>query len=273
MKTNKIKARNDILEIIKNGKLHYNSNTVNIDNELKCFKNKQYRANDIDAIKIIGGNNECKFIITANGSSDIPFLDIFTDEKICILNFASSKHPGGGFMTGAYAQEEDLCYHSNLYKALSECQDFYNKNNEKHYNGLYLDGIIYSENILFFKQKFNNVEPTFANVITCAAPNKGVALRKGVTNKEIDKTMSRRIEQILNVAIDNKQQYLVLGAFGCGVFKNDIRYVASEIKRLLIDKNYCKYFKYIIIPALSKEDRVYKVFSNEFKDIQNLILE
>ena len=35
--------------------------------------------------------------------------------KIAVLNFSSFKHPGGGFMTDMLAQEESLCYCSNLY--------------------------------------------------------------------------------------------------------------------------------------------------------------
>ncbi|HBR75644.1 MAG TPA: TIGR02452 family protein, partial [Cyanobacteria bacterium UBA11159] len=39
-------------------------------------------------------------------------------KKIGVLNFASAKNPGGGFLRGTQAQEESLARSSALYKSL-----------------------------------------------------------------------------------------------------------------------------------------------------------
>lgn len=273
MRANKLNERDSVLEIINTGLLKVGKDNLDISVSLELNNGKEYRDSDINKINIKDKEckEPCKTYILACGSGDIPFEEEFKNNKVCILNFASSKHPGGGFMTGAHAQEENLCYHSNLYDALSKHNRFYDYNRNHLNNGLYTEGIIFTQNILFFRQKFENVKPKLADVITCAAPNKGAALRNGVKGVEVDKVMSARLEKILKVAIDNNVETLVLGAFGCGVFKNDIEYVANEIKKLLYMKGYAKYFKNIVIPGMKKTDRVYETFSRTFRGAPNLI--
>ena len=271
MRANKLNERDSVLEIINTGLLKIGKDNLDISVALEMNNGTEYREEQINKIKVNTENRDtCKTYILACGSGDVPFENEFKNSKVCILNFASSKHAGGGFMTGAHAQEENLCYHSNLYDCLSKHESFYEYNRKNLNKGLYVEGIIFTNNVLFFKQRFSNVNPKLVDVITCAAPNKGAALRNGVKSAEVDKVMTARLEKILKVAIENNVETLVLGAFGCGVFKNDIEYVANEIKKLLYIKGYAKYFKNIVIPGMSKTDRVYTTFSRIFAGVPKL---
>lgn len=75
------------------------------------------------------------------------------EEHVGVLNFASAKNPGGGFRTGAQAQEESLCRTSSLYLSLTQnrfVNEFYDYHRRTR-NVLYSHRIIYSPRVVFFK--------------------------------------------------------------------------------------------------------------------------
>ena len=75
------------------------------------------------------------------------------EDSIGVLNFASAKNPGGGFLRGASAQEESLARTSSLYLALTEerfINGFYDYNRRGR-SGVYSNRLIYSPRVTVFK--------------------------------------------------------------------------------------------------------------------------
>lgn len=72
----------------------------------------------------------------------------YREGKTCVLNFASFKNPGGGFLKGTIAQEEYLCQNSTLYNVLSQFTSYYEKNRLNTNDALYWNRAIYSPGIV-----------------------------------------------------------------------------------------------------------------------------
>lgn len=138
-------------------------------------------------------------------------------DNVAVLNFASYKKPGGLYFQGVESQEESLCLESTLLPVIEVFKPTYYAWNNKHLNrGMYLDRALYSEDILFERGK----QKVYADVITCAAPNAGVAEYVcGVEDKELREVMLDRINFMLSIAEEHGVQTLILGAWGCGVFE------------------------------------------------------
>lgn len=155
------------------------------------------------------------------------------NEKIFVLNFASAKNPGGGFLNGAKAQEESIARSSGLHPSLMKHFKMY-EINRKLTSCLYTDYMIYSPLVPVFRNDEGKLldTPLQASILTSPAVNAGVVRRQG-TQEEIDAindTMLARTEKVLSVALMHGYEYLILGAWGCGVFQNIPMDVANFFK-------------------------------------------
>lgn len=172
-------------------------------------------------------------------SGDLPKIEVvdldsvsaihrYSSENMAVLNFASYKFPGGGFIRGSSAQEEALCQHSYLYNVISEFDSTVYEWNRNNLNkGMYLNRGLYSPDIIFD-------DKTKCSVITVPAPNKSVMLKYGnFTEEENAKALLHRIKLVVDIAEENNVKTLILGAFGCGVFKQDPFEVATLFKKVL----------------------------------------
>lgn len=154
---------------------------------------------------------------------------------LACLNFASAKNPGGGFLNGSLAQEEALACASGLYPCLIQAPEYYERNRANR-SALYLDLLIFSPFVPFFRDDAGVLieKPILASVITAPAPNAGaIAQNESANLNQIEPTMRRRAELVLEIAKAHQVDRLVLGAWGCGVFRNDPQLVARIFADLL----------------------------------------
>lgn len=193
------------------------------------------------------------------------FKNINSTDNVAILNFASYKYAGGGFIKGSLAQEESLCHASTLYNVLKGMDDMFYEEHKMNLNsGLYRDDAIFSPYIKFFKQGF---KPREVSVITCAAVNRGAAKKKGIPDSEVSRAMKARINFIMDIAVEREVDTLILGAFGCGVFGNDPHEVAGYFSRYI--KEHPLAFKKVVfaIPVSEKDkgnpDSNYEAFKKK----------
>lgn len=147
-------------------------------------------------------------------------------QDIVALNFASARNPGGGFLSGALAQEEDLCRCSALYTCIKSKPIFYNENILCD-NTYYTDNIIYSPKVPFFRNEHNMLldKPFELSIISAPAPN--VRAMDKVDFEELDFTLTARALKILEVAEFHGHKTIVLGAWGCGAFGNSPEVVSD----------------------------------------------
>lgn len=184
---------------------------------------------------------------------------------IGVLNFASAKNPGGGFLNGAMAQEESLAVSGALYPTLTAHEEYY-RENRAHRSMMYLDYAIYSPDVVFFRDgKFQLTEtPVKASVLTLPAVNMGQVLLKGESTAEAQKAMRRRMKLALAIFAEHKARHLVLGAYGCGVFRNDPRKIAAWWRELL-EEGMGQYFDCVFHAVLdhSKDRRCIMAFQEQ----------
>ncbi len=151
------------------------------------------------------------------------------------LNFASAKRPGGGFLGGAQAQEESLARASGLYPCLQTQPEYYTRNKDFR-SPLYLDIVLYSPSVPFFRDDNGGWldRPVLASVITAAAPNASALREQNKFDAEdVAVVLRNRSELVLALAAHHGIDRLVLGAWGAGVFGNDPALVARIFRDLL----------------------------------------
>ncbi len=207
----------------------------------------------------------------------------YKNYKTCVHNFASATTPGGGVVKGSSAQEECLCRCSTLY---------FNLNSPDMWAGFYTphimtqdpvhnDDCIYTQGVVVIKT--DTASPVLmkeedwysVNVITCAAPN----LRQMPSNsmntcdgikkvKMLDEDLQalheKRLTRIMDIALAEGNEAIILGAFGCGAFENNPEVVAKATKNVI--EKYLYSFKAIefAVYCSPRDESNYEIFNRMF---------
>jgi uncharacterized protein (TIGR02452 family) len=173
--------------------------------------------------------------------------------RVAALNFASAKNPGGGFRSGARAQEESLARASSLYASL--VGDPMYEHHRALRDPLYTTWVIYSPDVPVLRSDDGQLldEPFLCTFLTSPAVNVGALHGSDQRGAEIRRVMHERIERVLGVATLHGHEVLVLGAWGCGVFKNDPKQIA-ELFRSALSERFRGAFKHVVFAVLDTSD-------------------
>ena len=160
-----------------------------------------------------------------NGRGYAQFCDL------ALLDFASFVNPGGGYIRGAFAQEEAICADSFLYNVLKEKRDWYQENRRRNINcELYRNRGLVVPAVRFERSKMH----AYADVIVVAAPNARRAREEyNVTDAQLSGALRDRIRFVLAICDELGREKLVAGAFGCGAFGGDAEQVAEIFREEL----------------------------------------
>jgi len=209
-----------------------------------------------ESVSIPVAQTEKKAKIVVSGKRSLEAAEPYARQgkKVCVLNFASASNPGGGVVNGSSAQEECLCRCTTLYPCLNTdtmWSAFYSPHRKAN-NPLYNNDCIYTPEVCVFKSDINFPEPLpqsewwKVNILTCAAPNlrerpsnamnphAGATAAK-ISPTELEKLLTARVCRIFEVAVANGNEVLILGAFGCGAFRNPPALVARVFYNVMQD--------------------------------------
>ena len=209
------------------------------------------------------GKHETQFEVTNETTLSAHRRHQAKGRNVVSLNFASATSPGGGFLSGARAQEEYLCRSSALYLTFRDCP-MYRYHREKG-NCLYSDAMIYSPDVPVFRGDDHELLPSPypASFITSAAP---LATHVNLHElKHLPKIIYDRALKVLAVAKANGHDSLILGAWGCGAFGNNGNLVADLFHKALT-QDFAGAFKEVTFAIVdtSPEGRFIRPFSRRF---------
>lgn len=195
------------------------------------IKESNDKSEDIDT-KIAVENMDC--LVAAINLKNQGFNPV-------VLNMASSKRPGGGYMSGAGAQEENLFRRSNYNLFLADKK--YIDAERKWSYPLPELCAIYTPDVTVFrgteKAGYPFLEqPVDLSFIAASAYKDPPTVTNGASNwKYLREDMAQKtvakLDLLLCAALHHQHDSIVLSAFGCGAYNNPPYHMALLFKQVL----------------------------------------
>lgn len=212
--------------------------------------NPQYNPNLSTQIEVI---NDDTFDTAIRLGNVIGPSSTSNGKNVCVLNMASEKHAGGGWLRGALAQEEELCYRSSLSFTL-----------KRRFYPIAARDALYSPTVVVFRENFTNGHRLMDLQRPESLPSVSVisiaALRRPSVNNRLSppryvrvadrEAMKEKMRTTLRIAAFNKHRKLVLGALGCGAFGNPKDEVATCWVEVLQEQEFRGWWENITFAVL-----------------------
>ncbi len=239
------------------------------DTNRSIASNKVYKENFIS--KNIREREEGQLFVIEESSYDAARLFV-SKGKTAVFNFANAHYPGGGVIRGSMAQEEALCRSSNLYACIvaenvNDDYYLYHNSTKKH---VYSDRLIYTKDVCVFKddqtipQLLPEKDWIHVDIVTSAAPFRPTQ-KLGWNDIQIKTIFKSRVKNVFEAAVDNNVEVFIVGAFGCGAFRNPPEVVSQAFKEVIEEGGYRK-IPYIIFAINKSTNPNYAIFKKTLEE-------
>lgn len=253
-------SKKDIIKSIKTSKLYGNDYSYR-----KKYNMVYYKTQEIDEqMKEEKKEKEIREteVIVVNGDCVDTIIKLNTQKKeklnpVLLIN-ASKNNAGGGFEKGAAAQEEAICRSSNLFMCLEDQYKFCSPRKVNFYP-LQEFGSVYIPACLVIRYGTNQGYKYLEKPLKISMLNQYCYAHPPLSpNGEIEggrlrRDYQKKIYTILNVALENGHDSIVLTAFGSGVYKNPPSEIARFFKIALNQKRYKNNFKYVVFSIIGSK--------------------
>lgn len=192
-----------------------------------------------------------------------------------VLNMASPKRPGGGYLSGAGAQEENLFRRTNYVQHLADPEKKFDPTREWKYR-IPEFSCIYSKNVFIIRASEAEGYKFLANPVPMsflalpAYPNPTLTKDKKKLIPLIAENTKRKIRCLLSAGLYYGHDSLVLSALGCGAFRNPASHMAQLFKDVLSEGRFANRYKHISFAILddhnARGDGNFKPFLEVFAD-------
>jgi len=168
---------------------------------------------------------------------------------------ANARTPGGGYRSGSGAQEENLHRRSNYFQHLEDPGRLWKE--RSWYYPISEFGAVYSPSVLVVRGKEHDGYPFIPSykmaMIARPAYSRPRTITKGgetLLCAEGAEGTKNKIRTILNSALDNGHDAIVLSAFGCGAYRNPPAHVAALFSEVFMEPTFFRSFKHISFAIL-----------------------
>lgn len=178
----------------------------------------------------------------------------------CCLNFASHKRPGGGYESvmnlrmPIRTQEEDLFRRSDLPKIMDTPEVRKNYYPLMKFKGLYCETTVTKDKALDLINPFKTGVITLAAVVNPQPQDQYLVIGK--------------VRRVFEIAADVGHKTLILGAWGCGVFRNDPLTIAELFDQTA--KEFDGVFERIIYAVPNETSANYQIFKEVHRKSKKL---
>ena len=200
-----------------------------------------------------------------------------------VLNMASRQNPGGGVQTGAGAQEENLFRRTNLFQSLYQFAPYasnFGLHKSKHQYPLDRNfGGVYTPNAIVFRgieqDGYPLLDKSFQmSFIAVAGINRPALESPERIVSELVEPVKNKIRTIFRIGLLHGHDSLVLGALGCGAFRNPPSHTAKLFHEVMEEPEFKNKYKLLLFAILDDHnarlkhnpDGNYLPFVREFDD-------